>query len=191
MLSIEFSPGSVKRKSIVDRPRRRKFATNFVATLIPSGGEVISIQDDNTHHSEGVLGVFEQPIVDDNPSKITPMQLPLSNQPKSPTTSDMCDYNNLIACLQGEDPSSSIIFIPIWNLTDESCISNHEVVAEFSHHVLPKETVVEMDAFLYEHVVEFIEFAFSHNTLFLTVGSRRLRRLKSMVVKLRSYERSM
>ncbi|CAH1447860.1 unnamed protein product [Lactuca virosa] len=144
---MECIPSAVKVKSITDRSRHRKIATSFVATLIPSGEEVINIHDDDIHQSEWVQGASKKPTVDKDPSETTPAQCTLSNQTKSFAASEMSDYDDHIFGIQCKNHSSNKIFAPKWNLTDESRISSQEVTVEFSHHAFPKENVAELEAF--------------------------------------------
>lgn len=68
LLRIECPPGVVEGNSVADCSGWRKLATNFVATLMPSGEEVISIPDDDVHQSEGMEATSKQPNVDKDPS---------------------------------------------------------------------------------------------------------------------------
>ncbi|CAH1426483.1 unnamed protein product [Lactuca virosa] len=49
LMSLATLSDVAKRRTIADRCRRCKLATNFIATMIPSSEEAINILDDDTH----------------------------------------------------------------------------------------------------------------------------------------------
>ncbi|CAH1444650.1 unnamed protein product [Lactuca virosa] len=114
---------------------------------MPSSEEVISILDDNTHRSEGLQGDSKQPIMNKDSIGDGLTGPPSVHRSKSPTALETYDYDDLIASFQGNNLSFNNVFIPKWNLTDESRLSQQEVVVEFLRHVFPKGTVSEMEAF--------------------------------------------
>ncbi|CAH1415462.1 unnamed protein product [Lactuca virosa] len=117
-------------------------------------------------------GAPKQPSFDKGPSGTIPEQIPLSNQTKSPAASEMSDYDDLIAGLQGKNPSSNNIFVPKWNLTNQSRISSREVAMEFSCHAFPKESIVEMEAFTNDQTIDFMEFPSAQSAFLLAAGAR-------------------
>ncbi|CAI9279073.1 unnamed protein product [Lactuca saligna] len=100
----------------------------------------------------------------------------------------MSYYNDLIVSPPGKNPSSNNILVPKWNLTYESCIFGREVAMEFCLHAFPKETITEMVT--NEQTVDFMEFSSTQSENFLVFGAQHIRRLKSVIVKLRSTERN-
>ncbi|CAI9279154.1 unnamed protein product [Lactuca saligna] len=166
ILSIEGLPDIVKGKSIADSCLRHELATKFVATLLPFNEEVISIIDDATHQSEGIQGASKQPIV------------------------EMYDYDDPIASFQGKILATNKVFVPKWNLNHDSRISNHEVAAEFSHHDFPKDIVYKMEAFSDDQTIDIMEFSSTWIAFCSIVGSRHIRHLKIIVVKLHANEKS-
>ncbi|CAH1425546.1 unnamed protein product [Lactuca virosa] len=133
-LSIAALSDATKRKTICDRCRRRKLATNFVATLLPSSEEVICILFYDIHHSEGIKWESKQPIMNKDSIEDGPTGALLVHRGKSPTALETSDYDDLISSFEGKNISSNNLFIPKWNLTDESCLAQQEV--SMSSHVL-------------------------------------------------------
>ncbi|CAH1451275.1 unnamed protein product [Lactuca virosa] len=102
-----------------------------------------------------------------------------------------CDFLDEEVRFQGKNLLSNNIFIPKWNLTDESLLSQQEVAGEFSRHVFPKRTITEMEAFTEDLRIDFMEFPYAQNDFFLTAGARRIRHLKSVAAKLSASERGL
>ncbi|CAI9270790.1 unnamed protein product [Lactuca saligna] len=90
----------------------RKPTTNFIAKLLPSSVDEICILDDDVDQTEGMRREKEQPVV----SKVLVMSA--QDQPhgvayqKYPPASEMYDYDELIACLQGKNQCSQNVFPP-------------------------------------------------------------------------------
>ncbi|CAI9292785.1 unnamed protein product [Lactuca saligna] len=127
--------------------------------MLSSNEEVIRILDEDTHRYEGIEGLPKQPDADKDLYKTFPKQPAIAPQIKSPTASEMFDYDDLISSFEGKNLSTNNIFVTNWNLTDDSRLSNKDVVAEFSHHAFPKGNVSEMEAFSDDQTVEFMEFS--------------------------------
>ncbi|CAH1417658.1 unnamed protein product [Lactuca virosa] len=159
LLSLATLSDVAKGKTVADCCHRRKLATKFIANFIPSSEEVISILDDDTHQSKGIPRASKQPVLNKVPTGVGPTEPPLVQKGKSPTASETSDYDNLIASFQGKNISSNNLFIPKWNLTNESHLSQQEVAATLS---------------------------LREPTFFFTAGVRRILHLKSVVVKLRA-----
>lgn len=114
---------------------------------MPSSEEVISILDENTSQSEGIQGESKQPIMNKDSIRDGPTGPPSVHRSQSLAALETYDYDDLIASFQVNNLSFKHLFILKWNLTDESCLSQQEVVIEFSRHVFSKGTVSEMEAF--------------------------------------------
>ncbi|CAH1446024.1 unnamed protein product [Lactuca virosa] len=148
-------------------PKEKLFPTAIANASLPpaslpdcylSSEEVISILDEDTHQYEGTS---KQPILNKDPTVTGPTEPPPVHKGKSPVVSETSEYDELIASFQGKNLSSNYPFIPKWNLTDKTRLSQQEVVAEFSHHAFLKGTVSEMEAFTDDQKIDSMEFAYA------------------------------
>ena len=68
----------------------------------------------------------------------------------------------------------SHIFVPAWNLNNDSCLSIRANVVEFSHHALPPTAVADMEAMSSSALSHNMSYAAAQSMFYLVAGAQRI-----------------